>query len=127
MAMLSGFFGVLAALLAMIGVYGVISYSVAGRHNEFGIRLALGAQPNDIIAMVMREAGSLLAIGIGAGAALALAGSHEAASLLYGLKPYDPPTLLLAIAALAVIAVVASCIPARRAARTDPMVSLRDE
>ena len=127
MAMLSGFFGGLAALLAMIGVYGVISYTVAGRQNEFGIRMALGAQRDNIVSIVMREAGALLALGIVVGAALALAGSREAASLLYGLKPYDPATLLLAIAALTLIAAVASVVPAMRASRTDPAAALREE
>jgi len=127
MAMLSGFFGVLAALLASTGLYGVISYTVEGRRNEFGIRVALGAQPRDIVTIVMREAGVLLAFGILAGAALALAGSQEAQSLLYGLKAYDPLTLLAAVVVLALIAALASCVPAMRASRTDPAAALREE
>jgi putative ABC transport system permease protein len=127
MAMLSGFFGVLALLLASIGLYGVISYTVEGRRNEFGIRMVLGAEPEDIVAIVMREAGVLLVCGTVAGAALALAGSREAQSLLYGLKAYDPATLLGAMATFTVIAAAASWAPALRASRTDPAAALREE
>src|SRR6202167_740124 len=127
MAMLSGFFGVLAAVLAMIGLYGVISFLVARRRNEIGIRLALGAERGQVVAMVMREAGRMLAIGIVAGAALSLVAGRSAGSLLFGLKPYDPLTLVGAAALLAVIAAAASFVPARRASKLDPMVALRDE
>ena len=127
MAMLSGFFGVLAALLAMIGLYGVISFLVARRRNEIGIRLALGAERGQVVAMVMREAGRLLLIGIITGAALSLVAGRGAGSLLFGLKPYDPLTLVGAAVLLALIAAAASFLPARRASRLDPMVALRDE
>jgi putative ABC transport system permease protein len=125
MAILSGFFGALAALLAMIGVYGLISYTVAGRQSEFGIRMALGAQRKDILRIVMREAVLLLVLGAVAGVTLAMAGAHEAASLLYGLEPYDPATVVMAVAALAVITSAAASIPALRASRTDPAAALR--
>jgi putative ABC transport system permease protein len=127
MAMLSGFFGALAAILAMVGLYGVISYMVARHRNEIGIRLALGAGRGQVIGMVMREAARLLAIGIALGMALSLAAGRSAGSLLFGLKPYDPLTLAGAAALLALIAAAASLLPARRAARLDPMAALRDE
>jgi putative ABC transport system permease protein len=127
LATLSSFFGFLAAALAMIGLYGVVSYMVARRTNEIGIRMALGASPRQILAMVLREAGTLLAVGIVLGVVLALAAGKSAATLLFALKPYDPSTLAAAAAGLAVVAVAASLIPARRAARLEPMVALRDE
>jgi len=127
MAMLSGSFGVLAAVLAMAGLYGVISFIVARRRNEIGIRLALGAERGQVVAMVMREAGRLLAIGIAAGAGLSLVAGRGARSLLFGLKPYDPLTLVAAAMLLGAIATAASFLPARRASRLDPMAALRDE
>jgi predicted permease len=127
MAMLSAFFGMLAAVLAMVGLYGVISYMVARRRNEIGIRLALGAERGQVVAMVMREAARLLAAGIVLGTAASLAAGRSASSLLFGLKSYDPLTLVSAGALLALIAAAASFVPARRASRLDPMVALRDE
>jgi putative ABC transport system permease protein len=127
MATLSGFFGALAAILAVIGLYGVISYMVARRTNEIGIRMALGADRGGIVRLILREALLLLGIGIAAGVGLSLAAARTASSMLFGLKPYDPPTLLFAITALALVAVAASYIPARRAAGVDPMIALREE
>ena len=127
MATLSGFFGFLAALLATIGLYGVMSYMVAQRQNEIGVRMALGANGPDVLRMILREAGLLLVIGLGAGTALAVAAGRAATSMLYGLKPHDPITMVLAIASLATVALVASYVPALRAARLEPMVALRDE
>jgi predicted permease len=127
MAMLSGFFGVLAALLATVGLYGVISYIVAQRRNEIGIRLALGAHRVQVIGMVMGEAGRMLLVGIVAGTAVSLLAGRAASSLLFGLKAYDPLTLTAAGALLAVIAALASFVPARRASKLDPMVALRYE
>jgi ABC-type antimicrobial peptide transport system permease subunit len=127
MATLSGFFGFLAALLATVGLYGVISYTVARRTNEIGIRMALGAQRGNVVGMIMREAGFLLAIGIAIGAALSLAAARTATSLLFGLKPHDPATLGLAVVALAAVAAAASFLPAHRASRLDPMAALREE
>jgi len=127
MATLSGFFGALAAILAVIGLYGVISYMVARRTNEIGIRMALGANGSGIVRLILREAILLLGIGLIAGTALALAAARTASSMLFGLKPYDPATLAFAITALAVVAIAASYIPARRAAGVDPMVALREE
>jgi putative ABC transport system permease protein len=127
MATLSGFFGALAALLAVIGLYGVISYMVARRTNEIGIRMALGANGAGIARLILREALLLLVLGLAAGTALALAAARTASSMLFGLKPYDPATLAFAITSLALVAIVASYIPARRAAGVDPMVALREE
>src|ERR1700722_7427247 len=127
MATLSGFFGALAAVLAVIGLYGVISYMVARRTNEIGIRMALGANGGGIVRLILREALLLLGIGLVVGAALALAAARTASSMLFGLKPYDPATLAFAITTLAFVAIAASYIPARRAASVDPMVALREE
>ncbi|HTC32438.1 MAG TPA: ABC transporter permease [Bryobacteraceae bacterium] len=127
LAMLSSFFGILAAVLATIGLYGVIAYMVARRTNEIGIRMALGASPRQILAMVVGEAGSLLVVGVMIGAVLAVAAGKSASTLLYGLKPYDPLTLVLAAAGLGAVAIAASLLPARRAAKLEPMVALRDE
>jgi putative ABC transport system permease protein len=127
MATLSGFFGVLAVVLATIGLYGVISYTVARRTNEIGLRVALGAQRSDVVGMIMREAGTMLLIGLAVGTVLTLAVARAAESMLYGLKPHDPLTLTLAVVALTLVAAVASFLPAHRAARLDPMAALREE
>ncbi|HKR94718.1 MAG TPA: ADOP family duplicated permease, partial [Candidatus Angelobacter sp.] len=115
MASLSGFFGLLAGILATIGLYGVISYMVVRRRNEIGIRMALGADRGRVLALIMQEAGLLLGIGLAIGTALALISTRTASALLYGLKPYDPPTLILAGLALALVAAIASYLPAFRA------------
>jgi len=127
MATLSGFFGVLAGMLAVVGLYGVMSYIVVRRTNEIGIRMTLGAGRSEIVAIIVREAGMLLALGLAVGVALSLAGGRAASSMLFGLKPYDPVTLALSAALLAVVAVAACYVPAHRAARLDPMVALREE
>ena len=117
LAMLSGFFGLLAAMLAMVGLYGLISYVAARRRNEIGVRMALGADRGQIVGMVMREAGYLLLMGIVTGSVLSLIAGRGVSSLLFGLKPYDPLTLLVSIALLSLIAALASLLPARRAAK----------
>ena len=127
MATLSGFFGVLAALLATIGLYGVMSYTVARRKNEIGIRLALGAARGDVIGMVLREAALLLGVGLAAGTLLALAAAQGADALLFGLKPRDPVTFAFSIGLLAAVAIAASWLPAMRAANLDPTSALREE
>jgi predicted permease len=127
MATLSGFFGFLAALLAMIGLYGVISYTVVRRRNEIGVRMALGANPRDILALVMREAATLLGIGLAVGTALALLAGRTASALLFGVRPSDPFTLAIAVAGLAGVAAAASLLPALRASTLDPMKALREE
>ena len=125
MALLSSFFAVLAALLATIGVYGVMSYSVIRRTNEIGIRMALGAEPRHILLMVMREGSILLGVGLVLGSILALFTSHMSRAILFGLKPHDPLTFVLASLLLAVVATIASFLPARRASKVDPLVALR--
>jgi predicted permease len=127
MATLSGFFGVLATVLAMIGLYGVVSYMVVRRRNEIGVRMALGADRRDILVMVLQEAAVLLGIGLAIGTGLVLATGTATAYLLYGLKPRDPLTLTAAIAGMTLVALVASLLPAQRAAMVDPMAALREE
>ncbi len=126
-ATLSGFFGALATVLAMVGLYGVISYMVVRRRSEIGLRMALGANRVDILAMVLREAAKLLGMGLAIGTTLALSAGKIAASMLYGLKPRDPLTVAVAVTAMTVIALVASLLPAKRAASIDPMAALREE
>ena len=127
MAALSGFFGALAALLATIGLYGVISYVVVRRRNEIGIRMALGATRAQVIGLIMGDAALLVLTGVAIGAVCSLALGQTAASLLYGLKPYDPLALLGAALLLATVAALGSYLPARRASRLDPMTALRYE
>ena len=127
MAVLSGFFGALAALLAMIGLYGVISYIVAMRKNEIGIRMALGASRGSVIGSIVRQTLTMLGVGVGAGLVLAMAAARGANSLLYGLQANDPLTLLSAALFLAAVALAASYIPAYRASRVEPMNALRYE
>jgi len=127
MATLSGFFGLLAVLLAVVGLYGVISYIVAMRRNEIGIRIALGASRGDVVGIIVRQTLVLLALGVGVGIVLALAAVRSAGSLLFGLQPNDPLTFVAAVGLLVTIALLASFLPARRASRIDPMVALRYE
>jgi predicted permease len=127
LAMLAGFFGVLAALLAMIGLYGMISFAVGQRRHEIGIRLALGARRRQVIAMVMRDASWLLAVGIVVGAIFSLVSGRSAATLLFGLTPQDVPTLSLACLLLIAVTGIASYLPARTASRLDPLTALRHE
>jgi predicted permease len=127
MATLSSFFGLLAALLATIGLYGVVSYMVGQRTNEIGIRIALGANRGRIMSMVLQNAGALILTGLAAGAVLALLGARAANTLLFQLRPYDPLTLIASIAFLAGVSLFAATVPARRAARLEPMSALREE
>jgi predicted permease len=127
MAMLSGFFGVLAALLASIGLYGVIAYVMQRRRNEVGIRLALGARPGQVVRMVLVEATVLVAGGVSVGAVLAVLAGRGSESLLFGLSPTDVTTFVIAAALLAAVALLASAIPALRASRVDPMLALRQD
>ncbi|PYT82619.1 MAG: hypothetical protein DMG41_32910 [Acidobacteria bacterium] len=126
-ALLLGLFAALALLLAVIGIYGVIAYSCSLRTSEFGIRIALGAKESDILKLVVRQGFGLTIIGLGAGIAGAIGLTRYLSSLLYEVKPTDPMTFVLVSAILAGVALFASCIPARRAMRVDPMVALRYE
>jgi predicted permease len=127
MASLSGAFGLLAAVLAAVGLYGVMSYTVARRANEIGIRMAMGAGRRDVIRMILGETGWLIAIGVVCGTAMALAAARFARTLLFGLEPTDLTTIAIAIALLGTIGLVAGLVPARRASRVDPAIALRDE
>jgi predicted permease len=125
MATLSGFFGVLAMLIATIGLYGVMSYMVSRRRVEIGIRMALGAEPRTVVGMVLRESGRLLVIGVAVGVGLAVLMSRWAASLLYGLDRYDPMSFAIAVIGLGAVSVLAAWVPARRASRLAPTEALR--
>jgi ABC-type antimicrobial peptide transport system permease subunit len=125
--MLAGFFGVLAIVLAVVGLYGVISYMAARRTNEIGIRIALGADRGDILGMIMKDAAAMCGVGIVAGIGLAAALGPAARALLFGMKPTDPATLLTASLGIAAIAAVASAVPAIRAARLNPVAALHEE
>jgi len=127
MATLSGFFGGLAVLIATLGLYGVMSYVVARRRVEIGVRMALGADPGSVLRMIVREAGVLLAAGLVIGGVLSVFAARTAETFLFGLKPGDPVTLALAMASLASVTLMASWIPAMRAARLQPTVALREE
>jgi ABC-type antimicrobial peptide transport system permease subunit len=127
MASLSGFFGILAALLTAVGLYGVISFLVARRRHEIGIRMALGAGKRQVLSSVLRETLMLTVLGIGAGLPITFIVDRLVASMLFGIKPSDPVALLFAAFALCGVSLAAAYIPARRAAKVDPMVALRYE
>ena len=120
-------FGVVALLLASLGLFGLMSYNVARRTNEIGIRMALGAQRHDVLRLVMRESMLLVIIGVAAGLAIALFAGRFVATLLYGVPPTDALALALAIFVMIVVSAIAGYIPARRASRVDPMVALHYE
>jgi putative ABC transport system permease protein len=126
-AALLSIFGGLALLLAMIGVYGVMSYSVAQRAQELGIRMALGAQANDVLFLVLKQGIALAAGGTALGVLLALLFGQVVSTLLFGISGRDPLTLAGVSLTLTTVALLACYIPARRAARVDPLVALRYE
>ncbi|MGH9160120.1 MAG: ABC transporter permease [Vicinamibacteraceae bacterium] len=127
LAMLSGFFGALALLLAALGLYGVTSYTVNRRRNEIGVRMALGAEAGQVVRMVLGRVSALLAAGTIAGICLSLWASRYLEGLLYGVAPHDTATLIAASLVLAAVGMLAGWLPARRAARIDPARVLRDE
>ena len=127
MATLSGFFGLLALVLASIGLYGILSYGVASRTNELGIRMALGAQARDVLWLILREALLLVIIGVAVGLPIMFAATRFVSTLLFGLTRTDPLSLGLAAVLLFAVAMVAGYLPARRATRIDPIVALRYE
>jgi len=126
-ARLAMFFGLLAALLVGIGLYGTLSYRVSRRSMEIGVRMALGAQRPRVLVMVLRESLLIAAIGISAGIPFALIAGHFMSSMLYGLEPYDKLTLAAALVGVLAISLVSGYLPARRAASIDPMRALRTE
>ena len=126
-ATLSGLFGLLAVLLAAVGLYGVVSYTVARRGSEIGIRMALGAEQGDMLRMVLLETLRLVLIGVAIGIPCALGAARLASGLLFGLRFHDAASLAFAALLLIAVGALAGLLPARRAARTDPMVALRDE
>jgi len=127
LARLSTFFGGLALLLACVGLYGIMSYTVAGRTREIGVRIALGAARSDVLELVLREAMWLVGVGLAIGIPLSLAGSRLLRTFLFEMKSTDPVSLLVVIALLALVAAAAAFIPARRATTVDPVVALRYE
>ncbi|HEX5436953.1 MAG TPA: FtsX-like permease family protein, partial [Gemmatimonadaceae bacterium] len=127
LAMLSSVFGALALALAVIGIYGIMSYTVARRRNEIGIRIALGAAGSRVLRMVLGEVGRIVIIGVLLGLGAALAATRLVSSLLYGVAPTDPAILLLAALILIAMALAAGALPAWRAARLDPVEALREE
>jgi putative ABC transport system permease protein len=126
-ALLLGIFAAAALLLAAVGLYAVVNAFVRQRTTEIGIRLALGAAPDRVVRDVLSEGARLTALGIGIGLALALAASRALESLLFSVRPTDPPTYAAVALTLAAVALLACYVPARRAARVDPMIALRAE
>lgn len=126
-AVLSSFFGLFALLLASLGLYGVMAYAVTRRTREIGIRMALGAQKNRVLRLVLRDTVLLALIGIGIGLPVVLASSRLTKELLFELTPTDPLTITVATVVLIFIATLAGYLPARRAAQVDPLVALRYE
>jgi predicted permease len=126
-ARLSGFFGVLALLVSSVGLYGLMSFVVLRRTGEIGLRMALGALPAHVLRMILRDALALVALGLVLGVAAAIGASRFIASMLFELSPVDPLTYGTVAGVLIAVALLASWLPARRAAHVDPMVALRSE
>ncbi len=126
MARLSGIFGGVALLLAIIGLYGVVSYSVASRRAEIGVRVALGATRRRILSLILGDVARIMAIGIFVGGGLALAAGRGIGSLLFGLSPNDITTLVIAAGLLVIAGFLSAAWPAKRAAGVDPVSALRE-
>ena len=122
-----GLFAVLALTLAAVGIYGIVAYSVTERTHEIGVRLALGAQRRDVVAMVVRHGMIMTVAGTGVGLAAAFAVVRVMSGLLYGVSAADPATFIAIPVLLLAVALAACYIPARRATRVDPMIALRAE
>jgi ABC-type antimicrobial peptide transport system permease subunit len=127
MATLASAFGGLALMLATVGLYGVLAYTVVRRTNEIGIRLALGAQRSQVLGLIMRDATRMLALGTAIGLPAVWAASRLVSSMLFGLSTNDPTTIVIAITVLVLTGLLAGLLPARRATRVDPLVALRCE
>jgi putative ABC transport system permease protein len=126
-AVMLGVFAVVAALLAAVGIYGVLAYAVVQRTQEIGVRMALGAQRGQVLTLVLFRGIALAALGIGIGLAAAAAGTKYLQGLLFGVKPLDAGTFAVTALGFVVLAALASYIPARRATRVDPMIALRND
>ncbi len=126
-AALASIFGLIALLLAAVGLYGLMSFAVSQRIREMGIRTALGASPADLIRLILNSGSRMVLIGLGAGALISLLAARPISSLLYGVGGFDWLTLGAVALILATVAMAACYLPARRASRTDPMVALRYE
>ena len=124
---LLGTFAGLALILASVGIYGVVAYSVTQRTRELGLRIAIGAQQRDVVAMVLRESLVVVAVGMAVGVAAALLATRALSGLLFGISPLDPVTWTAVTCLLFGVAFLASYVPARRATRVDPMIALRAE
>jgi ABC-type antimicrobial peptide transport system permease subunit len=120
-------FAAIAFLMAIVGVYGVLAFSVAQRRQEIGVRMALGATPGDVLTLVMKEGAVLVTVGALTGVGVSLLLTRSLATLLYGVTPYDPSTYAVVIAGLALTAAAAGFLPARKAASLDPAATLRHE
>ena len=120
-------FGVLALILASVGLYGITSYAVAQRTSEIGLRMALGANRGNVVRLMLRGAFMQVGLGLAIGIPIALVGGHYMADQLYSVRSNDPASLAIAIAVLALAAALAGFIPARRAASIEPMEALRTE
>jgi putative ABC transport system permease protein len=120
-------FAAIAVLLAALGLYGVLSYTVSTRTREFGIRIAIGATATRVVAGVMREAVGTVLVGVAAGVGCAYYASRFLEALLFGVRPHDPVTLALVAVLFLIVAALAAYVPARRATRVDPVAALRAE
>jgi ABC-type antimicrobial peptide transport system permease subunit len=127
LSVLASFFSLLTLALACLGLYGILAYAVIRRTREIGIRMALGAQRHNVLSAVIRQGMMLTLAGCGLGVILAVAFTRVVSSLLYGVTPNDPVTFILTVLLLSVVALVSCWLPARRAAKIDPMVALRYE
>ena len=127
LAVLSGVFGAVALALATLGLYGVMTYTVARRRNEIGVRIALGADRSRVLRMVLGDVAIMVVVGLAVGAAAALATGRLVTSFLFGLTPSDPGILAVASGTLAAVALAAGLLPAFRASRVDPVVALRED
>jgi ABC-type antimicrobial peptide transport system permease subunit len=126
-AQVSAWFGTLALLIAAVGLYGVLAFSVARRRREIGLRIAVGANPGTIERLFLKESLVLVAVGLALGIPLATAITRFVSSMLFGLTPHDPASIGIACAAVTLVTIAAAYVPARSASRTDPLVALRDE
>ena len=126
-AQLTAVMGLLGLILAVVGIYSVVSYAAAQRTQEIGIRIAMGASPRNILGMVLRQGLSVVGIGLALGLVISFAGTRLLSGLVVGVKPSDPVTFIVVVLLLTGIALFACWIPARRATRIDPLVALRYE